>query len=169
MLLSNSVFRNNFSLKLVLLGFIFLIAACDKAVDEDEPETLYVKFINESESVATITSIMVQAMGEAGESTSTPIGDWSGNVIENNQTIAPGEFVFFTVEIPNLHWVRYRLGVDNGSGEEILLHEQTNYEESNLPITHWGGDERTVSTTVLKHETTGFYYTSGYSDWAGIE
>jgi len=163
----NSYFKSSIILHLIFVGFLFSLSACDKAVEETKTETLYVKFVNDSASVATITSIMVQAMGKAGDA-GTPSGDWSGNVIEKNQTIAPGEFVFFTLEIPNLHWVRYRLGVDNGSGQELLLHEQSNYQEMNLPITHWGGDERTASTTVLKSLTTENYYTSGYSDWAGI-
>ncbi len=79
------------------------------------------------------------------------------------------EVCFFTLKIPNLHFARYHLGIVDTSGNKILLHEQANYQEPNNPVTHWGADTRTISTTIRKSETTGNYYTSGYSDWAGID
>ena len=156
----------------LLVGTLFCLTSCDTAVDPDEDEavtdTLFVKFVNDANSVATITFFSYQTLGKASESTS-PTGDWSGNILSTNQKVAPGGSVFFTLKIPNLHWVRYHLGIDDSSGNQILLHEQDNYQESNLPVTHWGGDTRTISTKIMKHDVTGSYYSSGYSDWVGID
>ena len=156
-----------FQLILFIILF-FLLPACDTTDVNKEPETLYVKFENDPSSVVTIISIEIQAMGKAGESTA-PSGDWSNNIISDNETIVPGQHLFFTLEIPNLHWVRYRLGIEDDSGQEILLYEQPNYQESNLPITHWGGDDRTVRVEIRKDENSGFYYIGGWMDSVGIE
>ncbi len=72
------------------------------------------------------------------------------NVLPNNTTVVPGGSVFFTLKIPNLHFARYHLGIVDTSGNKILLHEQANYQEPNNPVTHWGADTRTISTTNKK-------------------
>ncbi len=169
-------FLSNLKIALLFLfvAILFSLTSCDSVVDSDEEEkvtdTLFVKFVNNvnSDSVATVTYFSYQTMGKTNEST-TPTGDWSGNILANNQTIAPGGSAFFTLRIPNLHWARYHLGIDDGSGNEILLHEQSGFQETNLPVTHWGGDTRTISTKIMKSDTSNFYYTSGYSDWVGID
>ena len=150
------------------IALLFFIQACETTEVESKPETLYVKFENNPNSVVTITSILIQHMGKAGEST-TPSGDWSSNIIKDDEKIEPGQHLFFTLEIPNLHWVRYRLGVDDGTGQEIFLHEQPNYQESDLPITHWGGDDRTVTVEIRKNETSGMYYVGSWMESVGIE
>jgi len=170
-------FQNSLSSKLIKLfavvGLLLAFQNCDvleTAEEEDTKitDTLFVKFVNDANSVASVNYFSYQKMGKASEST-TPDGDWSGNMITNNTIVAPGGYVFFTLKIPNLHWARYRLGVVDTLGNQILLHEQPNYQEANTPVTHWGADTRTISTTIYKSETTGNYYTSGYSDWAGID
>ena len=158
----------------ILIGIIFTMQNCDvlnpdKEEDAKITDTLYVKFVNDANSVATVSYFSYQAMGKAGEATSTPSGSWSSNVLKKNQKIQPGGSVFFTLKIPNLHWARYHLGIIDDLGNEILLHEQNNFQEKNLPVTHWGGDDRTISTRITKDENTGTYSTSGYSDWAGID
>jgi len=108
---------------------IFISGSCDLGSDpdEDKPEELYVKFLNEVYSEYTITSIELMDMGKYDEATSSPSGVWSDNILTNGQNIAPGEHKFFNLEIPNLHYSQYRLGVDNGQGVEIMLYLQESY------------------------------------------
>ena len=170
MILSNQWIR-------LMLNFLFIssltvsITGCDFGSDPDKKDELYVKFGNNSNSEYTITSIELMAMGKAGEETSSPSGVWSDNLLEEGQTIMPGEHRFFTLEIPNLHYSQYRLGVDNGQGAEIMLHLQEGYsaELSPATITHWGSDERTVGVSVVYNEESNLIVINGWSDWAGID
>lgn len=154
----------------VLTVFALLNGCEDSSTDSDtaEPEKLKVKFENNASSDYTIISVLVQPMGKSNESTE-PVGDWSSNVLPDGIKLAPGENTIFDLEIPNLHWSRYRLGVEDNEGNEIMLHEQNGYTESDLPITHWGSDERTVSVTVVYHESSGLIMVNGWSDFAGID
>lgn len=157
----------------VLIGLLFTLQNCDVLDTDDDDDakvtdTLFVVFVNDVNSVAPVYYFSYQAMGKAGDA-GTPSGNWSNNVIPNNTTVAPGGSVSFTLKIPNTHFARYRLGIVDTLGNKILLHEQPNYQEPNTPVTHWGADTRTISTRIMKSETTGNYYTSGYSDWAGID
>ena len=152
---------------LVLSGII----SCESSTDsEDQPDLLRVKFTNDSLSAYTISIIQLQPMGRAGESTD-PAADWGDNILAEGARLAPGEMEFFNLEIPNLHWSRYRLGVISSNGDEIMLHEQTGYQPdlSDPSITHWGSDERTVSVTVVDNLSTGFIDIASWSDFAGIE
>ncbi|MDA3860673.1 MAG: hypothetical protein PF445_05560 [Melioribacteraceae bacterium] len=154
----------------MFIGILFSLTSCDVVDPEEEitvPDSLYVQFNSDSSSVVTITSIMVLAMGEAPDS--NPTGDWSGDILADNQKIEAGQNTYFKLEIPNLHWVRYRLGVDDGSGIEIFLQDQPNYDGGDLPITHWGSDDRTVSVTIKKNPNNGEYYIGSWSDFAGID
>jgi len=152
------------NLSLFLLAALVVTTGCQKDKNTEpipEPHsTLYVKFV-----------ISIRQMG-AVQTTRSELSNsdntWSENLLTGGKKLNPGEHTFFTLSIPNLHYAEYRLGVDPGDGTEILLHEQPNYVEYYAPITHWGGDDRTVSTTVWKQETTGNYYISGWSDFAGI-
>jgi len=149
---------------------IFSLSGCSESEDLIEDSTiekLYVKFINSTDSEFTITTIELRARGKAGEIT-LPTEAWSSDILEANQSIAPGEFLFFNLEIPNLHYSDYRLGIDDGNGNEIFLHEQNNQTDGFPTITHWGGDERTVSVTVKYDAGSGFYYIQGWSDFSGI-
>jgi len=156
---------------LLISGFTLSgLVSCDLLSNDDKKkdDKLHVKFINEAASTYTITTIQLQAMGKSGE-TPEPSGVWSDNILENGQTIAPGEHEFFNLKIPNLHWSEYRLGVDDGNGNEIMLHQQQNYQAQWQPsITHWGSDDRTAGVTVLYDQNAGLIYISGYSDFAGI-
>ncbi len=109
------------------------------------------------------------AMGVAGE-TSEPDGEWSANILESGEQIAPGEYKHFTLDIPSSHYSYYRLGVDDGQVSEALLDLQQKYPGDNYPtITHWGGDDRSVSVTVVYDQYNEYIYVSGWSDWVGIE
>jgi len=160
------------TISLFLLSiFVLLLTSCDLLTnkDDEQDDKLYVKFINAQSSLYTITNIQLQPMGKAGE-TSQPSGTWSDNILTNGATITPSGHEFFDLDIPNLNWSQYRLGVDDGSGNEIMLYLQPGYQSQwELPITHWGSDERTVSVTISYNASTELIYVTGYFDSAGIE
>ncbi len=144
------------------------VASCElnpdsEEIDEKTTEKLQVKFINEAASQYTITNIQVRPRGSA-QNTTEPTEPWSGNILSENTQIAPGESVFFDLEIPNLHWDQYRLLVDDGKGNIVLVGEN-----SELPITHWGSNERTVGVTILYNTDSNSIWVSGWSDFAGID
>ncbi|NHB68816.1 hypothetical protein [Perlabentimonas gracilis] len=153
-------------LLVILAIFTAALNSCEGFTpnDEDEDEQadeLYVKFCNEPSSVFTITSIEVRPRGPA-TGTYTPTDNWSSNILPAGTTIEPGDHVFFTLEIPSLHWSEYRLKVDDGDGNII------NVDSEDLSITHWGDDKRTVGVTISLHEPTNKPYISGHYDFAGI-
>ncbi|QKG79477.1 hypothetical protein [Tenuifilum thalassicum] len=156
---------------LVIVGFLLpLFSSCDSLVnDETTNDSLYVKFINDSASLYTITTIEIRNRG-AVDGSQEPIGTWSSNVLQAGQKLVPGESTYFTLKLPNGEWAEYRLGVDGGTGNEVMLYDQPNYNGfRDLPITHWGSDERTVSVAITYDETTNTISVTGWSDWSGIE
>lgn len=164
--------------KATLLAFLLIFSisfvGCEEMVDEDPNdentvETLYVKFVNEAASQYTITTIQVRPRGPVMDPIE-PSDNWSENLLKDGLTIAPGAHTFFTLEIPNLHWSEYRLGVDDGSSNQIMLHEQANYSGmTDLPITHWGGDTRTVGVTITWDQYSEMIVVNGWSDFVGID
>lgn len=162
-------------ISLLMLATIAIASGCkeDKKTEPD-PDThgsLFVKFLNDTRSVVSISFISVRQMGAVPTSSQALINNdniWSDNLLTAGKKLTPGEYTFFPLSIPNLHYAEYRLGIDPGNGTEILLHNQPNYVEDYPPITHRGGDDRTVSATVWQNETSGNYYISGWSDFAGI-
>lgn len=159
--------RTVFLVLLSLPLFVVLFAACEKDKD-DEKDMLYVQFNNATESEYTITSIELRSRGKADES-DQPAGDWGSNILAEGETIAPGSFKYFNLEIPNLHWSEYRLGVDDGNGNQVFLHQQQGYNGGDYPITHWGSDERTVQVTIQYNSGTSLIGVTGWSDFAGID
>ena len=164
-------------LKTVITGCCFLLSiiSCDLFTDSNPSSgangTLRVKFENESGSEFTIFSIQLMAMGEAGATTPSPSGTWGENVLADGTTLAPGEHTFFTVDIPNLHWSKYRLGVLDENDAQVYVDEpqDTTVMWFTGSITHWGSDERTVSATVMRDSDCDCIVQSGYSDFAGID
>jgi len=155
-----------FYLTLALLLF-FTATGCD-AITSDDDTSFQVKFENSQYSEYSITSIQVQEMGHVENS--QPSGTWSGNILPSGTSIAPGEYVFFELNIPNGHYDVYRIGVNDGTGNQLMLHEQTGAGNwSNPTITHWGADNRTCSATLKLNPSSGLIYISGWSDNAGIE
>jgi len=137
--------------------------------EENETEKLYVKFENEASSTHTITNIRLMHMGVAGD-IGEPNGNWGENILTDNQTIAPGEHKFFTLDIPNLHYCYCHIGVDDGNGNEIMLQEQDGVNGGMLPtITHWGSHDRTVGVTIRYDQELNRIYITGYGDSAGIQ
>jgi hypothetical protein len=150
-----------------LLLFIFILTGCSTSNEDD---SLYVKFENPIENKYTINVIQLMDMGSASANESTPSGVWGENILLDGKVIAPNESVFFTLDIPNGDWSTYRLGIIDENGNSIMLHEQVGYIEGMQPsITHWGGDDRTVSVNIQKDQTTGIITINGYSDWVGID
>lgn len=168
--LSKMIIKTLINLSIIPLIFFIVLWGCSSPTDSDKEDNLYVKFINDVNSLYVITNIQLQAMGIAGDSVSTPSGTWSENILEDGKTIAPGNHEFFTLDIPNQRWSQYRLGVDDGNGNEIMFHLQEGYESQLTPsITHWGSAERTVSVHIIYDQPNDLIYITGYSDWAGID
>jgi hypothetical protein len=168
---SNHFFRVTFYHLFIACIFSIGLMSCDSSTEpEKQNDLLEVRFTNDSESTFTISNIQLQAMGNAGESTE-PAGEWGGNILTGGKRLAPGEYETFNLDIPNLHWSRYRLGVINSEGNEIMLHEQADYEPwlDDPSITHWGGDDRTVEVRVVQEQSTGLIIITGWSDNTGIE
>lgn len=168
---SDYFFRVIFYQLFIACIFSIGLMSCDSSTEpEKQNDLLKVLFTNNSESAFTISNIQLQAMGSAGESTE-PTGEWGGNILTGGKRLAPGEYETFNLDIPNLHWSRYRLGVINSEGSEIMLHEQTDYEPwlDDPSITHWGSDDRTVDVTVVQEQSTDLIIITGWSDFAGIE
>lgn len=148
------------------------LASCDSSNDANDSEnnTLYVKFSNNPASEFTITDIQLAPMGKVEDNNTSPTGDWNNNILTGGKTLAPGDSTYFTLNIPNLHWSKYRLGVVDENSAHLMLHEQTGYTEWSIPsITHWGSDDRTVSVAVVRNKTSDLIEISGWSDWAGID
>jgi hypothetical protein len=149
---------------------VFTMASCEITDDNDsEKDSLYVKFMNEQASQYTITTLQIRNRGSV-DAQLEPTEPWGENILKNGQRIAPGEHIYFNLDLPNGHWAEYRLGVDNGNGVEVMLYDQPNYDGfTNLPITHWGSDKRTVSVTITYNNSNQTITVSGWSDWAGID
>lgn len=161
--------KSVFNLPIWMFTILFAMISCEILPENDEPQEdepvskLYVKFINESASEYTITNLQVRPRGSAQTSTD-PTEPWSGNILPESTRIEPGTHVFFELEIPNLHWSQYRLLVDDGTGTIVVVGEN-----SELPITHWGSDDRTVGVTLKYDEYSKNIWVSGWSDFAGID
>lgn len=146
-----------------------LIVGCEDAEDPKTKGTLRVKFINDAESTYTITTLQVRNRGPIDQQL-TPTEPWSANLLKNGERVAPGEHIIFTIDLPQEQWAEYRLGVDNGSGTEVMLYDQPGYDGfTNLPITHSGINERTVSVTITFKSSNQTITVSGWLDMAGIE
>lgn len=156
----------------LLIAAIFTVGfiSCDDDDDNSsESQSLYVKFLNEESSTYTITTLQTRNRGKVG-SQLEPTSDWSANWLNNGKTLVPGESFYFTINIPSEEWAEYRLGVDNGNGVEVMLYDQPNYDGyTDLPITHWGSDERSVSVFVVYDQYSQTITVNGWSDWAGID
>jgi hypothetical protein len=114
------------------------------------------------------------AMGKVYDDMAVVDSVWSSDILKGGETIAPGEHRFFTLEIPSLHSSIYRLGVDDGKGNEVFIDEQPDYNEDNVfvftpTITHWGSEERTVTVRLAYYAEKNIIYIGGYDDFAGIE
>ena len=157
-----------FSLVALILIF-FTFSSCDKTTEGDDADNaLRVQFFNDASSEYTITTIEIRSRGLTQE-VNQPIGEWGSNLLTGGLTLAPGESTFFTLPIPNLHWSEYRIGVDNGGTTVMVEYNENVSVGSELPITHWGSDDRTVSVLVKYNATYDVIYISGWSDFAGID
>ena len=159
-------------LSILFLSITLILFSCEKENNNDNPteETLYVKFTNSASSTYTISNIQLRARGASGVVDAEPAGDWGSNILESGKTIAPGAHEFFTLSIPNGDWSEYRLGVLDGNGNEIMLHEQVGFSSGFEPsITYWGANDRTTSVSIIFDNTSNLITINGFSDWIGID
>jgi len=155
-------------LSILLIIPLFLALSCEKDKKETN-DSLYVKFYNAAGSTYTISNIQLRARGDAGTTETIPPGEWSANILKDGKTLAPGEFTFFTLDIPSGEWSEYRVGV-LVNANEVMLHEQIGYSGGFEPsITHWGGDNRTVEVTIQDDTFSNLIVINGFSDWVGID
>lgn len=156
-----------FQLLVLLFLFSISIQSCIKddndSVINDPP--LHVQFTNDSHSEFVITSVEMISHGNAGKLDEGPIGEWSDNIIPNNQELAPGEMVEMDLAIPNLYKYMYCLQVKDENGNKIWLHQQTDYEGvGEGSITHWGSHNRLVYITIVRNIDAGLIYIQAWGD-----
>jgi len=165
---------------ILLFAISFLAFSCND--DKNEPtnpddnltgdkDRLYVKFVNNQESMYTITSLQYK---NAGLVTSglNPTGEWSDNLLKTNQTLKPGEHTFFLINIPRQYWAVCRIGVyDSVSKQTIFINDQPGFSDYWIKptMTHWGGDSRTVKVTLVFRNDENMIVPTSWSDWTGIE
>lgn len=154
-----------FFLLALILGFI----CCENDTKNEDRDTLYVKFENDSTSEFTITGIQLLVMGEAGE-LEEPVGEFDENILPAGTRIAPNGHTFFTANIPNLYYAYYRLTIDDGNGNQINICEPTEDQSCYVgTITHWGSDERTVYITIKRNPITGLVWITNRGERNGID
>jgi len=163
--------KNYLAFTLPLLFLVVFMSSCEKE-DKEDPVTpdpqLHVEFTNGSGSEYTINVLQLRAHGKAGETSSPPAGDWSGNILTADLT--PGGMTEMDLSIPNLHWSEYRLGVIDANGNNIMLHEQDGWTYDDAmgtygpPITHWGSDKRLVSVTLKYNQSVDRIIITSWSD-----
>ncbi len=152
---------------LILMSILFAFASCEKEADDVQPNDplLKVVFTNDDRSEFSINFIQMISHGNAGVADEGRIGEWSGNIIPNNRTIAPGESFEVDLAIPNQYWYEYRISVIDETGNTVLLHEQAGYADDSPPrITHWGSHSRQVYCMVTRNTQTGLIYIQGWGD-----
>lgn len=164
------------SLLFSALAFAFLVVfvACEEAesVDEGEKEAteekLSVKFENHPSSPYAITGIYLLNMGVAGD-LPEPTGEFGDNILVEGESIEPGAYKMFDLDIPNTHFAYCKLAIDKGDGVSVRLDDQEGYTNKyDGTITHWGSHERTVTATLTYIESSDRVIV-WWSEWAGIE
>lgn len=160
--------------------FALTFSSCEDLLKESNPEDeLYVKFYNSPASAYTITSLELKARGESGsidtksaelDGKIEPTSTWGANILPQGLVIPPGKHLYFNLKLKNLHWVQYRIKVDDGNGNIVPLDFQGFQSAPNeLAITNWGSDKRTVNVTIDYNNTEDRIWINGNGDWAGID
>lgn len=164
---------NKFFILIIIAGFIF--TGCEintpalTNTDEQEQTTskLAVWLYNDAVSAYSITSIQTLVMEKAGGEYIEPNGTFSANYLNSNEKIAPGDSIFFEVEMPNLYYAYCNLGVDDGNGNTIILTQQENYPNAyDGTITYWGSDRRQVFVTLKQDTYYGYIRPMSWGEWA---
>jgi len=154
-----------------ILPFMLMLtsmSSCHKEEDiEDEPQTarLHVEFTNDLASEFSINIMQLRPHGNAGMANSPAIGNWTTNILTEGTVIAPGTTYNMDLDIPNLFWDEYRLGVIDANGNSIMLHEQEAWpNQTGPPITHWGSDKRRCYVTLHYQEENDLILISAWGD-----
>lgn len=95
----------------------FTMVSCEVTVDNDNER---VKFTNEQASQYTITTLQIRNRGPV-DAQLEPTEPWGENILKNGLRIAPGEHIYFSLDLPDGHWAEYRLGVDNNWHEKDVI------------------------------------------------
>jgi hypothetical protein len=152
---------------LILLLFSAFIISCEKDddLDQNTDPLLHVKFTNAATSEFLVTNVQMISHGNAGEPDEGPIGDWSDNILPENQELSPGEMVEMDLAIPNSYKYMYRLQVLDENENYVWLHEQEGFSgDPGGSITHWGSHKREVYVSVMRNTSTGLIYVQGWGD-----
>ncbi len=153
-----------FVISLILVLFAF--NGCKKADETPIDNPLQVKFVNDANSDFTINTIEIRSRGEIGVENQAA-GSWGNNLLTGGLSLHPGAFTDFSLNIPNLQWSEYRIGVIDGNGQSVMVSTSGDLGvQGALPISHWGSDSRTVSLVVKYDESTDRIYVSSWSDFA---
>lgn len=156
--------RNKFFLGIVILLFIF--SACAKKAEEPIADPLSVQFFNDANSDYSINTIEIRSRGTIGDDNQN-IGAWGSNLLTGGLILDPGSSTTFTLDIPNLEWSEYRISVDDGNGNTVLVStNQTFGIQGALPISHVGSNNRTVSVEVKYNANQDGIYISSWSDFS---
>lgn len=150
---------------ILLISITFISCEKEENTQPDTDPLLHVEFTNSNESEFVIRSIQMVSHGNAGETDQGPIGDWTNNIIPENQQLSPGEMIEMDLAIPNQFKYMYRLQVIDENSNLIWLHEQEGYNgDGGGSITHWGSHNRRVYVTVVRNTSTGLIYIQGWGD-----
>lgn len=166
--------------KLLLIITVFLMCACDEEDNkttnnpDDLPKgdryNLFVKFINDSFSKYSITSLQYLNLGPV-TSGMNPQGDLSDNLLKPNQVLKPGDHTFFFVKIPRQYWALCKIGVyDSVSQKTIIINDQPGFPDYWIKptITHWGSDERTIEVRLEYSTYDQMIVPMHWGDYSGI-
>lgn len=158
------------------LMLVTAMVSCElfDTIKTDDDETtkpiggeLRVKFENDESSPFSISGIYTLNMGVAGE-LPEPNGQYGDNVLGDSISVAPGEHIFFTLDIPNLHFAYCQIAIEKDD-TTIRLSDQVGYTNtSDGTFTHWGSHDRTVTAT-LDYRADIDRVVVWWSEWAGIE
>lgn len=146
--------------------FLFAFTACTKDPVEPIDDPLSVQFFNDANSDYTITTIEIRSRGLIGEEDQR-IGDWESNLLSGGLTLDPGSSTSFNLNIPSSEWSEYRIGVDDGNGNTVMVGtDEVVGTQGPLPISHVGSNNRTVSVVVKYDAANDVIYISSWSDFS---
>jgi hypothetical protein len=157
--------RRNF-LFFGIIIFLFAFEACTKDTVEPIEDPLSVQFFNDANSDYSITTIEIRSRGLIGEEDQV-IGTWESNLLSGGLVLDPGSSTSFNLDIPSLEWGEYRIGVDDGNGNTVMvMTDQGVGIQGALPISHVGSNNRTVSVVVKYDTDNDIIYISSWSDFS---
>ena len=158
--------KRNTTLFISILVLLFSFSACIKDPVEPIDDPLSVQFFNDAHSDYTITTIEIRSRGLIGEEDQLR-GEWESNLLSGGLSLDPGFSTSFNLNIPSLEWSEYRIGVDDGNGNAVMVGtDEVVGVQGALPISHVGSNNRTVSVVVKYDADNDVIYISSWSDFS---